>query len=184
MNKREYNLQYRRNKRKERRSIALEMLGGKCVNCGTTDQLEFDHIDRETKQYNISAIYHYTLEVFINEVNKCQLLCKGCHIEKNIREQIGRKPITENQHGTHNSYQVDGCRCHICTKFNSEYRKQYYKKNGWYKRQTDKPLSSQHGTTYHYVKYKCRCDVCVEGHRKNLKNQYERDKQKRLLNKS
>lgn len=138
MSTREYNLQNRRKRRKERRALGLEMLGGKCLECGTTDRLEFDHIDPTTKLYTISAIYHYKLETLLTEIKKCQLLCKDCHIEKNIREQTGRKPDKPERHGTHNSYQIDGCRCDICKKFHSEYRKEYYKKNSWYAKKKDK----------------------------------------------
>ncbi len=40
---RENNTKYR----KERRAYCREYLGGKCVVCGTTHNLQFDHIKRE-----------------------------------------------------------------------------------------------------------------------------------------
>ena len=34
----------------QNKSIIIEELGGKCVNCGTEDNLEFDHIYPQLKQ--------------------------------------------------------------------------------------------------------------------------------------
>jgi len=31
------------------------MLGGRCVRCGATEDLEFDHIDPSTKRFTISG---------------------------------------------------------------------------------------------------------------------------------
>jgi RNA polymerase subunit RPABC4/transcription elongation factor Spt4 len=65
----------------------MEYLGGKCINCGSTINLEFHHIDPETKLFNITDRckrstaqngWKNTPEMF-NEINKCQLLCNKCH---------------------------------------------------------------------------------------------------------
>ena len=68
------------------REILLEKLGGKCVECGSTEALEFDHIDPSTKSFNISAGYHKPREVLENELSKCQILCNKCHIEKSKKD--------------------------------------------------------------------------------------------------
>jgi 5-methylcytosine-specific restriction endonuclease McrA len=39
---------YIKARRKVRRARLIELLGGQCVRCGSTDELEFDHIDPET----------------------------------------------------------------------------------------------------------------------------------------
>lgn len=65
-----------KNKKKE---TLLEHLGGKCVACGETENLQFDHIDRAQKSFTIGKCWGYTLEKLIEEANKCQLLCKECH---------------------------------------------------------------------------------------------------------
>lgn len=41
--------------------------------------LEFDHIDTETKTYNICDIAGYSWDVIQNEIDKCRVLCKPCH---------------------------------------------------------------------------------------------------------
>ena len=69
--------------RKERRQYLEEYLGGKCVKCGATERLDFDHIIPADKSYTIgSNITCFSLEELILEVDKCQLLCRPCHIQK------------------------------------------------------------------------------------------------------
>jgi len=68
------------------REILIEKLGGKCVECGITEALEFDHIDPSTKLFNIAAGYNKPKEILLAEVEKCQLLCNKCHIEKSKRD--------------------------------------------------------------------------------------------------
>ena len=68
------------------REILIEKLGGKCIECGNTEALEFDHIDPSTKSFNISAGYHKPKEVLEEELSKCQLLCNKCHIEKSKKD--------------------------------------------------------------------------------------------------
>jgi len=69
--------------RDERRQYLREYLGGKCVMCGVTEGLEFDHIDPSEKSYTIgSSITCFSLEELILEVDKCQLLCRPCHMKK------------------------------------------------------------------------------------------------------
>ena len=57
-------------------------MGGKCVKCGSTKNLEFDHIDPRTKEYTITSLFSRSPEIIEKELAKCQLLCHDCHIEK------------------------------------------------------------------------------------------------------
>jgi 5-methylcytosine-specific restriction endonuclease McrA len=59
-----------------------EMLGGKCVRCGATSDLEFDHVDRHTKSFTIGSRAMSRWDGLLVELAKCQLLCRPCHIEK------------------------------------------------------------------------------------------------------
>ena len=89
--KKEYNKKYKQDnkdkinasirKRKENnRKFLIEMLGGKCVGCGVTEKLQFDHIDRKQKSFTIGKMLESSLEnKLIPEAKKCQLLCKSCH---------------------------------------------------------------------------------------------------------
>ena len=71
---------------KEKRAICLEYLGGKCVVCGTTHNLQFDHIKREGKKYSIASKLSYKFDNLKEELDKCQLLCAPCHLDKTAKE--------------------------------------------------------------------------------------------------
>ena len=84
--------------RKERRQYLKEYLGGKCVRCGATERLDFDHIIPANKSYTIgSNITCFSIEELILEVDKCQLLCRPCHIQKGIEngDYVGSKGLHE-----------------------------------------------------------------------------------------
>jgi len=66
-------------RKKEHKKILIDHLGGKCVGCGTTHNLQFDHIDRKDKKFGIVDRLSCKLTDLIVEANKCQLLCKDCH---------------------------------------------------------------------------------------------------------
>ena len=74
------------NRKKLHKQKCLERLGSKCVRCGTTEKLEFDHIDKSTKEYQITSRLSCSLERLFEEVDKCQLLCNGCHIQKSLEK--------------------------------------------------------------------------------------------------
>ena len=60
-----------------------EKLGGKCVKCGTTEGLQFDHIHPKNKSFEITRkLLMADKEKFQEELDKCQLLCYDCHLEK------------------------------------------------------------------------------------------------------
>jgi 5-methylcytosine-specific restriction endonuclease McrA len=70
----------------ENRQYLIDKMGGQCVSCGTTDNLEFDHINPLDKSLNITHKLTlknaYQLEEVLEELNKCQLLCEQCHKKK------------------------------------------------------------------------------------------------------
>jgi hypothetical protein len=86
---------YEHNKYAERKSSAIEKLGGKCVRCGSTDNLEFDHIDETTKFANMSDIFRMRQELIDAKLDKCQLLCHNCHMQKTYEERHARRPFSE-----------------------------------------------------------------------------------------
>ncbi len=71
---------------KKKRVYCLEYLGGKCVKCGATERLEFDHIKREGKKYSIASKLSYKFDYLKEELDKCQLLCAPCHLDKTAKE--------------------------------------------------------------------------------------------------
>ncbi len=81
---REKRTETQRIRRQERRKFLIEHLGGKCVGCGTSENLQFDHIDRTQKLFSIGKKLDYSLEKLLPEVEKCQLLCYECHEFKSL----------------------------------------------------------------------------------------------------
>ena len=71
---------------RKRRETAIIQLGGKCVKCGAKEELEFDHLDPKSKYKTISKLILAPDVILEAELNKCQLLCKNCHLEKSINE--------------------------------------------------------------------------------------------------
>ena len=64
-------------------SEAKEQLGGKCVKCGTIENLQFDHIHPKDKLFAITKqLLMSDRKKFQEELDKCQLLCCDCHLEK------------------------------------------------------------------------------------------------------
>jgi 5-methylcytosine-specific restriction endonuclease McrA len=62
---------------------SIEKLGGECVKCGATERLQFDHIHPENKSFEITKkLLMGDREKFQEELDKCQLLCYNCHLEK------------------------------------------------------------------------------------------------------
>ena len=82
----EKRLEYAKAHRYEKRAYCIEYLGGKCVVCGTTHNLQFDHIKREGKKYTIAPKITYKFDNLKEELDKCQLLCAPCHLEKTAKE--------------------------------------------------------------------------------------------------
>lgn len=93
-----------------RRAEAKTYLGGKCQNCGATDDLDFDHIDRNTKVGSIAKIWSVSNERFWVEVEKCQLLCRPCHLAKSVEYGDTRQW----HHGTTTGWYTKKCRCELC----------------------------------------------------------------------
>jgi hypothetical protein len=70
----------------ERKKHFMNILGGKCNSCGYNKNitaLEFHHVDPTTKklQLNMRTFSNNSMNVLIEEVYKCELLCANCHRE-------------------------------------------------------------------------------------------------------
>ena len=68
-----------RKRKKRNKQILIEHLGGKCVGCGTTEDLQFDHIVRADKSFTIGSSLTKSIDKLISEADKCRLLCTECH---------------------------------------------------------------------------------------------------------
>lgn len=112
------NTRYQRERRHRRLQEAKEDLGGRCVVCGTSDDLQFDHIDPTTKLFIISKSDGVSDKRFWEEVAKCQLLCVPHHQEKTSTEQIP-------EHGTWGMHKNHVCRCVPCVDFVNQWHAQH-----------------------------------------------------------
>lgn len=111
---------------REKRAAYIDKLGGKCVLCGATTNLEFDHIECNKKSFAVSVDWSISKEILEKEIDKCQLLCSKCHMEKSIREK-GKQPIKgKDVHGTISSYRY--CKCSLCKAAKNSYMRAYKKK--------------------------------------------------------
>jgi 5-methylcytosine-specific restriction endonuclease McrA len=99
----------------KRKNYCLDYLKGKCINCGSIEQLEFDHIDPTTKVGHITRMFSVSHELLIAELNKCQLLCQPCHMAKT------KSAIVKPKHGTISRYTNQECRCTDCKQANKLY---------------------------------------------------------------
>lgn len=89
--------------------------GKVCVLCGSTEELELDHIDPSTKEHH--SIWSWSETRRSVELAKCQVLCFACHLKKSIAEQQSR---AKKIHGTMAEYKR-GCRCDFCKAGNAKY---------------------------------------------------------------
>jgi len=103
---------YIKARRKVRRARLIELLGGRCVRCGSTDELEFDHIDPETKVFAVGSDMSRAWDKLVEEALKCQLLCRECLVAKGIEDR------PEPAHSYYR-YWYYGCRCATCKAANA-----------------------------------------------------------------
>lgn len=107
--------EYQRKWRNTRRKEYIKKHGGKCVQCGSKHRLEFDHVDRSRKVEH--KIWTWKRARIEEELKKCQLLCKRCHINKTHAERGDRVIV----HGTLYRGYHHGCRCSECRRANAAY---------------------------------------------------------------
>lgn len=116
---------YMRERRKRIQKELRASLGSKCARCTATEELEFDHVDPETKKFQLSGrgLDKPRAEVE-EELAKCQLLCRSCHIEKTTGERPShRGDPNYATHGTVAGYRYYGCRCEPCKAARSRSRR-------------------------------------------------------------
>ena len=72
-------------RRKKMRSMAIGYKGGKCQLCGydkCAQALEFHHLDRNKKDFGVSADgITRAWSKIKSELDKCVMLCANCHRE-------------------------------------------------------------------------------------------------------
>ena len=96
MNK-SYHSDYNLKRYYQKKQEYIKLLGGNCAHCGSVDALQFDHIDASKKTFTIGMRMTYPRDVVLEELKKCQLLCRKCHNKKTAKFKDGyeRKPNGE-----------------------------------------------------------------------------------------
>jgi 5-methylcytosine-specific restriction endonuclease McrA len=122
-----YQREYQLKRYHERMATAKIRLGNRCVECGTTEDLEIDHIDPAKKTIKLSNLWSIAEHLFNAELEKCQLLCSNCHRNKS-KIDIG----VEHGGGVSGKFittdgKRKGCPCGPCTLKRKEYMRRYRK---------------------------------------------------------
>jgi 5-methylcytosine-specific restriction endonuclease McrA len=119
-NSNEYMAAYMLRRYHERRAEAVAALGGKCVRCGSIEDLQLDHRDPADKSFNIGKLWSVSRVRYLAELAKCQLLCAECHTNKTLADR-GQRPA-RGTHGTLSSYRY--CKCRRCRAAKSKYERE------------------------------------------------------------
>lgn len=101
---------YQREWKAKRRAEWFE--GKKCVQCGSTKNLELDHIDPAKKVHH--DVWSWAKRRREAELRKCQPLCEKCHMQKTVETREVRT-----DHGHAGMYQLHDCRCARCRAWKS-----------------------------------------------------------------
>jgi|SRR6516164_3517982 hypothetical protein len=120
--------EYDRGRYQAAKQQLIELLGGKCQVCGTTEDLQFDHVDPELKSFTITGRWNRSQEELQAELDKCQLLCGPHHREKTKADgRLGggwnKLPEDAFRCGMARTYLKRKCRCGPCKKAHSLYKK-------------------------------------------------------------
>lgn len=139
-NSNEYMNKYMKERYQKRRSEAIIKLGGKCHKCLSTDGLDIHHKDPSEKSFTLAKGSSYSKQRWDEEVEKCVLLCKACH----INEHNSKAPC-----GTPQRY-WRGCHCDACKSAYNAHNKEYKrlralreKSRKWMWSNSGKPLAWQ-----------------------------------------
>jgi len=91
---------------KARRKKYLDQMGP-CFFCGSSENIEFHHIDPTKKESH--KIWSWSDDRIQAELKQCIPLCNKCHIK--FHSILKQKPLL---HGTLHAYQKYKCRCKYC----------------------------------------------------------------------
>lgn len=124
MDKKKYHYEYNKERYRRVKAQMLEVIGKTCVECGSGENIEIDHIDSKKKAFDISVAWAYAWEAVLEELRKCQPLCKACHIIKSINDR-GQK-VARGTHGTLSAGRY--CKCELCRAAKNKYMREWKRK--------------------------------------------------------
>src|ERR1017187_858128 len=89
--------------------------GKTCIDCGSSENLELDHVDRKLKVSH--KIWSWSKERREIELVKCVVRCHSCHIIKTKVDMNGGYIV----HGSRYRGYANGCRCILCKEAQAKY---------------------------------------------------------------
>ena len=93
---------------------------GPCKKCGSSVDLEIDHVDPKKKSAHVSIIWSWSKKRREAELKKCQVLCHECHVKKtNVQTYAPMK------HGTVRMRRKGRCACIACKRAVADDRAYY-----------------------------------------------------------
>lgn len=150
------------------REKCFDILGRKCVACGSAENLEIDHRDWRAKVLEISkAQAPARWEEVKRELEKCQVLCGKCHRLKSSRDRKERNRHPE-VHGTLYRYMRCKCRCEACVTAHADYKREWRIRHGDTTGKRDRYKKAVCGTVSAY-RNGCRCNDCREVHAEKMR---------------
>jgi hypothetical protein len=93
---------------------AVNYLGGKCKICSTDNifHFTFHHRDKSEKEKTIGQLRSYRWSKILEELDKCDLVCRNCHEEIHYLENNHKVSPTKNSKKIF--LDIKGCQCEMC----------------------------------------------------------------------
>lgn len=117
----QYHKEYNKRRYDDRIKLAREILGNKCAFCESPEKLHVDHIAPIEKKYDIAYTTRLSMEKFLDELKKCQLLCDSCH---SFKTAVQNFRVVDHGGGISGK---KNCSCILCKAKMKEYMKNYMK---------------------------------------------------------
>jgi len=182
---------YMAQRKKKRRNLLIEMSGGKCVRCASTEILNFDHKEPKDRSFRLNGKdLDGSWNKILDEWKKCQLLCRKCHLLKTKENGEYKEPVNKGvskygevlpKHGCESAY-ARGCRCSSCCKAKHDARVARGELKGIYGLRSPNQQGIDHGTRRGYRKEKrLGLSVCEECRVANCAAARIRKQKKKLL---
>ena len=120
MNKQTYHREYNKARYYRVKAWMFSIVGDTCIRCNAT-ATQIDHKDPTKKSFEISNNWSNAKHKLEAELQKCQPLCKPCHIDK-TRKDLGQNDARK-VHGTLSSYRY--CKCDLCRQAKNKWEREY-----------------------------------------------------------